>query len=100
PTGPAAATRVHRAPGRGGEAGLRTQRREAPAFAGAGCWLARHGPAVAHLRPVFLGDDLFACQPNAAAVQQAGGNFIFTCKPASHQTITEYLTEPNWKNTA
>jgi hypothetical protein len=55
-------------------------------------WLARHGPTVAHLRPVFLGDDLFACQPNAAAVQQAGGNFIFTCKPASHQTITEYLT--------
>lgn len=55
-------------------------------------WLARHGPAVAALRPVFLGDDLFACQPIAAAVQQAGGNFIFTCKPASHQTITEYLT--------
>ena len=45
----------------------------------------------AHLRPVFLGDDLFACQPIAAAVQQAGGNFIFTCKPASHRTITEYL---------
>jgi hypothetical protein len=55
-------------------------------------WLTRHGPAAAHLRPVFLGDDLFACQPNAVAVQQAGGNFIFTCKPASHQTITEYLT--------
>jgi hypothetical protein len=55
-------------------------------------WLTRHGPAVAHLRPVFLGDDLFACQPIATAVQQAGGNFIFTCKPASHQTITEYLT--------
>jgi len=35
---------------------------------------------------------LFACQPIAAAVQLAGGNFIFTCKPASHQTITEYLT--------
>ena len=55
-------------------------------------WLARHGPAVHHLRPVFLGDDLFACQPVAATVQQEGGNFIFTCKPASHQTITEYLT--------
>jgi hypothetical protein len=54
-------------------------------------WLARHGPAVRHLRPVFLGDDLFACQPIATAVQQAGGNFIFTCKPASHPTITEYL---------
>ena len=54
-------------------------------------WLARHGPAVRHLRPVFLGDDLFACQPIAAAVQQTGGNFIFTCKPASHPTIAEYL---------
>ena len=55
-------------------------------------WLERHGPAVVHLRPIFLGDDLFACQPVAIAIQQAGGNFILTCKPSSHQTITEYLT--------
>lgn len=54
-------------------------------------WLAHHGPAVAWLRPIVLGDDLFACQPIAAAVQQAGGNFIFTCKPTSHRTIVEYL---------
>ena len=54
-------------------------------------WLARHGPAVAHLRPVYLGDDLFACQPIAEAIHQVGGNFILTCKPASHQTVSEYL---------
>jgi len=54
-------------------------------------WLARHGRSVAHLRPIFLGDDLFACQPIATAIQQTGGNFILTCKPSSHQTITEYL---------
>ena len=54
-------------------------------------WLVRHGRAVAHLRPVYLGDDLFACQPIAAAIQDTGGNFILTCKPSSHQTITEYL---------
>jgi hypothetical protein len=54
-------------------------------------WLARHGRSVAHLRPIFLGDDLFACQPIAVAIQQTGGNFILTCKPSSHQTITEYL---------
>jgi len=54
-------------------------------------WLSRHGPALAHLRPTYLGDDLFACQPIAAAIHHAGGNFILTCKPASHQTITEYL---------
>ena len=46
---------------------------------------------MAQLRPVLLGDDLFACQPIAVAVQKAGGNFIFTCKPASHRTIAEYL---------
>lgn len=54
-------------------------------------WLARQGPGLAHLRPVYLGDDLFACQPIVAAIQQAGGNFILTCKPSSHPTLTEYL---------
>jgi hypothetical protein len=54
-------------------------------------WLARQGAAVTHLRPVYLGDDLFACQPIVAAIQDAGGNFILTCKPSSHQTIAEYL---------
>ena len=61
-------------------------------------WLERHGPALAHRRPVFLGDDLFACQPSAltagcgigplrgpiaTAMRQVGGNFILTCKPSS-----------------
>ena len=55
-------------------------------------WLARHSAAVGHLRPVYLGDDLFACQPIIAAIQDAGGNpVILTCKPASHQTITEEM---------
>ncbi|MBF0252121.1 MAG: ISNCY family transposase [Alphaproteobacteria bacterium] len=55
-------------------------------------WLARHGAALARFRPVFLGDDLYACQPVATAIQAAGGNFILTCKPASHPTLSEYLT--------
>src|SRR5487761_1358331 len=54
-------------------------------------WLAQLGPAVAQYRPVYLGDDLFACQPIAAAIQSCGGNFILTCKPSSNQTIAEYL---------
>jgi hypothetical protein len=54
-------------------------------------WLARHGGAFGHLRPAFLGDDLFACQPLAAAVQAVGANFILTCTPASHKSVTEYL---------
>ena len=53
-------------------------------------WLARHGGSLAPLRPVFLGDDLFACQPVAEAIRATGGHFILTCKPASHKTVTEY----------
>lgn len=54
-------------------------------------WLTMHGASLAHLRPVYLGDDLFACQPIAEAIQRAGGNFILTCKPSSHRTVSEYL---------
>jgi hypothetical protein len=54
-------------------------------------WLVSHGPTLACHRPIYLGDDLFACQPIATAIQSCGGNFILTCKPSSHQTIAEYL---------
>jgi hypothetical protein len=54
-------------------------------------WLVKHGPSFAPFRPVFLGDDLYACQPTASAIRDAGGNFILTCKPSSHRTIAEYL---------
>jgi hypothetical protein len=55
-------------------------------------WLARHGASVARFRPVYLGDDLYACQPIVQAFRDSDGSFILTCKPGSHQTITEYLT--------
>jgi hypothetical protein len=41
--------------------------------------LIMHGSRMAHLKPVYLGDDLFACQPIAQAVIAQGGDFIFTC---------------------
>src|SRR3954468_21630749 len=55
-------------------------------------WLARHGPGLARLDPVYLGDDLYACQRVCEAVLAQGGHFLFTCKPSSHQTLQEYLT--------
>ncbi|MEI7605775.1 MAG: hypothetical protein WCJ64_00180, partial [Rhodospirillaceae bacterium] len=54
-------------------------------------WLARVGTGITWLRPVYLGDDLFARQPMCAAVQAAGGHFLFVCKPSSHKTLGEYL---------
>jgi hypothetical protein len=58
-------------------------------------WSAKHGARPASLRPVFLGDDLFACDPVAKMVPDAGDDFIFTCKPASHRALTTLSTAPN-----
>jgi hypothetical protein len=55
-------------------------------------WLAAHGPRYATLNAVYLGDDLFSRQPLCQAVIDAGGSFIFVCKPSSHPLIQEYLT--------
>src|SRR3954447_22681339 len=55
-------------------------------------WLKRHGARYKRLNPIYLGDDLYACQPVCEAVLAQGGHFLFTCKPSSHQTIQEYLT--------
>src|SRR3954449_9850149 len=55
-------------------------------------WLERHGAHYQRLNPIYLGDDLYACQPVCEAVKKQGGHFLFTCKPASHQTIQEYLS--------
>ena len=54
-------------------------------------WLAAHGGRYAALNAVYLGDDLFSRQPLCQAVLDAGGHFIFVCKPSSHPLIQEYL---------
>ena len=54
-------------------------------------WLARHGPRCAALRPVYLGDDLYACQPVCRAMLDAGGDFLPACRQPSHKTLYEYL---------
>lgn len=54
-------------------------------------WLAAHGRGVAALRPVYLGDALFSCQPLAAAVLATGADFLLVCKPDSHKILYEFL---------
>lgn len=54
-------------------------------------WLENHGWSMARLRPVYLGDALFACQPLAQAVLARGADFLFVSKPESHKTLYEYL---------
>ena len=48
---------------------------------------------------MFLGDDLFACHPVAKMVTDAGDDFIFICKPASHKALYDFIdgAEP-WRH--
>ena len=55
-------------------------------------WLARVGEAYSWLKPVYLGDDLYARQPMCEAIRAIGGSFLLVCKPSSHKTLAEYLT--------
>jgi len=55
-------------------------------------WLETHGQRMASLRPIYLGDDLFACQPIAEAVLASGGDFLFTAKPDSHKTFYDFMS--------
>ncbi|MDE2915449.1 MAG: hypothetical protein OXL68_21345 [Paracoccaceae bacterium] len=55
-------------------------------------WLARIGPRVRSLNPLFLGDALLACQPVCEAIHEIGGNFILTAKPGSHKALYEELS--------
>jgi len=54
-------------------------------------WLSTHAERVKSLRPVYLGDDLFCCQPLAEAVLATGADFLFVSKKDSHKTLYEYV---------
>ena len=54
-------------------------------------WFDKHGARLAPLRPIFLGDDLFACHPVCKMVTEAGDDFIFTCKPTSHKALYDFI---------
>ena len=54
-------------------------------------WLLTHGERLKQLRPIYLGDDLFACQPICEAVKAAGGDFLMTAKPCSHIALYDFM---------
>ncbi len=54
-------------------------------------WLRRIGPRLKDLEPVYLGDDLYACQPICEAIRATGGNFILTAMRSSNKTLYEEL---------
>ena len=54
-------------------------------------WLAAHTARYATGNDTLLGDDLYAHQPFCRQVLLHGFHFLFTCKPASHSTLHQWL---------
>lgn len=54
-------------------------------------WLKRCGSSYGAYQMTLLGDDLYAHQPFCHLVLKANLNFIFVCKPDSHQKLYEWL---------
>ena len=54
-------------------------------------WLDKHGARLKPLRPVYLADDLFACQSVVERLQANDDDFIFTCKETSHRALYDFI---------
>jgi hypothetical protein len=56
-------------------------------------WLAQWGAHYATWGITYLGDDLYCHQPHCERVLAQQGHFLFTCKPESHATLYEWVTD-------
>jgi hypothetical protein len=54
-------------------------------------WYTANGDRLRPLKMVYLGDDLYACQPTIAMLRAAGDDFIFTAKPTSHTFLYDFI---------
>jgi hypothetical protein len=55
-------------------------------------WYKKHAENMRDLRPIYMGDDLFAFQPIAEMVVRGGDDFIFTCKETSHKALYDFMS--------
>jgi hypothetical protein len=54
-------------------------------------WLAAHAGRYTTGNDTLLGDDLYAHQPFCRQVLRHGFHFLFTCKPASHPPLSQWV---------
>jgi hypothetical protein len=53
-------------------------------------WHVKHGSRLSILRAVYLGDDIFACNPVIEMLRKNGDNFIFTAKESTHKMLYDF----------
>jgi hypothetical protein len=58
-------------------------------------WLQEHTGRLASMgiKPIFLGDDIYAAQPLVELVDSLDARYIFVAKDDSHKTLVEYVSK-------
>ncbi len=59
-------------------------------------WLDANAARYAKLRPIYLGDDLYAKQPMCRKIIANGDDFIFNVKESDHAILFDYLHGITW----
>jgi len=54
-------------------------------------WIEKHGKKYSSYGATILGDDLYAHEPMAREILEAGFNFLLVCKPKSHKVLYEWI---------
>jgi len=62
-------------------------------IAAANRWLEAYAPLCKAYDIVLLADDIFCHDPFCKQLMKAGIEFIFTCKPDSHETLYEWVND-------
>jgi len=62
-------------------------------IAAASRWLKAYAPLCKAYDIILLADDIFCHDPFCKLLMKAGIEFIFTCKPDSHQTLYEWVKD-------
>ena len=59
-------------------------------------WLDKNASRYADLKPLYLGDDLYAKQPMCERILAAGAEFVLRVKTDDHKTLFSYLDGIEW----
>ena len=59
-------------------------------------WFANNAEHYRHLKPLYLGDDLYAKEPMCEKILDAGAQFILRVKTGDHKTLFGYVDGIKW----
>jgi hypothetical protein len=54
-------------------------------------WIEKNNDVYSDVKPIYLGDDIYCCNPIISLVKEKNADFIFTCKNSSHKFLYDFI---------